>query len=237
MDYETALINLNEGFKQIYNNNANIRSYEAQLQQLSNAYQNAIGKKPNLLFQSIIIFLAGGFLIGLFFKRNSATVIGSVVLILAVILNCVRARVRYSRKNKLADNWWEATGKPQALELNKAVNSAKNEINVKAANMRNNPLYVEIPEFWRNYGDFSKIYNLVLKYNVSLHEAVYMYMQLENARERREEEREWRNEITASMNQLNEQVQRNSQRRDFLDTQHQINMEYYSRQIRDSLDK
>lgn len=181
-------------------NAAQINTLKAQIHAVNNYYENLKGKKPNLVIQGIILwFVCPIFAVIIylilhsFFKNNplfdeissAIAPMFVIVTVIIIIINCIRGSAKYSSKKKRADEWWDKVGKNQVVSINNSINSIQSE---STALLTANPLYWQIPDFWRNVNDVCGLYEIVLQRRaVSLEEAISVYYGVKDAQYQHEE--------------------------------------------------
>jgi len=222
------------------NHYTQINNLNAQMQAVNSNYE-IMKEKPHLLLQNTIIsiltiplFLAVCYIIYIlspnFFVDLSAkisnmpivlTVITFLLPILVVIINVIRAKIKYSNKKNKADYWWEHMGKSKIVELNNSINCVKSE----AYNYLNkNPLYGNLRDFgWDNSNDCYELYKIAAFNQLdSLVDAIAIYNERLEIEYQREEARQRHQEILDALEEANresvllrEELEEQGRRADF----------------------
>lgn len=187
-------------------------------------YNKMKGKEPNLWLQGTVIvtiafsilFVAGLLLFAL--SPDTASPAGflifCVILCVALLIfNAIRAKSAYAVRKKRAENWWESTGKPDALILKRNMDDITEE---GRDFLRQNPLVDQIPECYLTEEHCLGIHKILLQRRaVSLEEAISVYDDVRHAEherwmEKHENDRRWEefSERQAQMQRTLEQTER-----------------------------
>lgn len=205
------------------NHYSQIGNLKAEIETVNNNYE-IMKIKPHLAVQNILIGFLSTILYMLIcyfvfkisptffsnlYKRFPqvnlvCTAIAFILPVVAVTLNLLRARRKYSKQLIKADSWWEQTGKTRVVELNNSINSIKNE----AENILNlNPIHKHLKEAgWNNSEDCYGIYKItVLNKSNSLHDVFILYDEKLERDFEKEEEKKRHVEILEELEKVSEE--------------------------------
>lgn len=160
-----------------------IDELENKLQGVNDHYNKLKGKKPNLWLQGMVITVFTPFAvffaaIAIMKEPNTDSVIPLVIIsafacVILLILNFIRAKTSYAARKKRAEDWWECTGKPAVLTLNKRIDEIARE---GGEFLGQNSLVNEIPKYYLTIEHCFAIYEILLQRRaISLEEAFSVY--------------------------------------------------------------